>query len=285
MGYLPTEIQARIKKEAGEWLNSSVGISYTKFLVKFASDIAPKKSILIITKDNLDDCLKGRPLQDAWGINCRLEARLNALGIKNLYDLKKYSPSNIRRALGMYGYYLWANVNGLEIGKVEKGSRAPKSVGHSYCVPKQTKDINYVKSVFYKLTEKTGRRLWALGLEAERMHIALAYLCEGGISRSFKTPDKMFTTEEIFANLEKFLDNIEILMPVRMLAISVSALSPVSSQMAFFNDNLGLKELSRAVDKLNDRYGEYTIVKGKMFNTKDIAKDRIGFRKTISIKN
>jgi nucleotidyltransferase/DNA polymerase involved in DNA repair len=92
------EIQARVKSEVGEWLNSSIGISWTKFLAKFAGDIAPKKSILTIdSRAKLDEILKDRPLQDAWGINYRMEARLNALGICSLSGLKNYSPDNIRR--------------------------------------------------------------------------------------------------------------------------------------------------------------------------------------------
>jgi DNA polymerase-4 len=39
------EIQRRIKKEVGEWLKSSVGISHTRWLAKFASDIADKDSV------------------------------------------------------------------------------------------------------------------------------------------------------------------------------------------------------------------------------------------------
>jgi len=41
-------IRERIKREVGEWMHCSIGISYTKFLAKFASDIAPKKGILVI---------------------------------------------------------------------------------------------------------------------------------------------------------------------------------------------------------------------------------------------
>ncbi len=277
------EIQARIKEEVGEWLNSSVGISYTKFLAKFAGDIAPKKSVLKITKKNLEDYLRGRDLKEAWGINVRMEARLNALGIFDLLGLKRYDKDRIRRALGRYGYYLWAGVNGVEVSSVNTGSVPPKSIGHSYCIPKKTRDLKYLKSVFYKLIEKTGRRLREAELEAQRIHITLAYTREGGISRSFKTADKLFTTEEIYRHVESFLDKQDLVMPIRMLAISVSLLASATNQMSLFEDNLGLKDLSRAMDNLNDKYGEYTVARGAMYGTDNAARDRIGFRKTIKI--
>lgn len=279
------EIQGRIKTEAGEWLNSSVGISFTKFLAKFGSDIAPKKSILIITPDNLIECLKDRSLQDAWGINYRMEARLNSIGIHNLLELKNYNPDNIRRALGRYGYYLWSNVNGLEIARVETGSPAPKSVGHSYCIPKRTADKKYLGAIMYKLCEKTGRRLRDMDREAHIINAGWAYIRDGGYFRSFKTKEKMFTTDEIFRHVDNLLEKHPPLLPVRMLAVSVSGLSEVTSQMSLFEDNLSKKELSRAMDKINNKYGEYTVIRGRMFGTNDMARDRIGFRKTIPIKN
>lgn len=95
------EIQRIIKTEVGEWLNCSIGLSFTKFLAKFAGDIAPKKGILLIGDNTeLEAILKERPLQDAWGINTRMEERLNLLGIKNLLDLRNFNPDNIRRVLG-----------------------------------------------------------------------------------------------------------------------------------------------------------------------------------------
>lgn len=278
------EIQARIKREVGEWLNCSIGISWTKFLAKFASDITPKKTILIIdSQQKLHELLQNRPLQDAWGINYRMEARLKALGIYNLWDLKNYSADNIRRVLGRYGYYLWANVNGLEITSVHRGATLPKSVGHSYCLPKKTTDKNYLSPILYKLCEKTGRRLRNKELEARVLNVGWAYSRQGGLYRSMTQGSQMFTTEEIFKPANNLLESTELLAEVRMLAVSVSRLTPVTSQMSLFEDNLEKKDLSRALDKLNDKYGEYTVISGKMWGTSDAARDRIGFRKTVEM--
>lgn len=274
------EIQVRIKLEVGEWLNCSIGISWTRWLAKFAGDIAKKKSVLVIDSfDKLNRVLKTCELQDAWGINKRTEIRLNALGIYDLVDLKNFDSLKIKKLLGWCGYYLWANVNGLEITKVSDGEKSPKSIGHSYCIPKKTRDKNYLGTVFYKLCERTGRRLRKKGLEAESIHITLAYTREGGIHRSITLKEKLYTTEEIYYQVEKFLKALKILMPIRMVAVSVSSLSPVVNQMTFFKDRTLEKNLSLSLDQINDKFGEFTVMRGKMFGTDDIAKDRIGFRK------
>jgi len=44
-----------------------------------------------------------------------MQIRLNQLGIFTLNDLKNYPVANILTVLGKPGYFLWANVNGIEI--------------------------------------------------------------------------------------------------------------------------------------------------------------------------
>lgn len=287
-GYVPSlelsleislEIQSRIKKEVGEWLGSSIGVSWTRFLAKFASDLAPKQSVLTIdNEDKLNSLLRGRDPQEAWGVGPQMAAKLKAMGIRDLCELKIYSPQKLKFYLGWYGYYLWAGLNGMEINNIKRGVPKAKNIGHSYCIPKKTQDKDYLRQVLFKLCEKTGRRLRAQNLEAQNIHMYLAYT-RGGVGKGFKTPEKMFTTDDIFDYADNFLSKAELVMPVRMVAVSVGRLAPVTAQMNLFNDNLKKKDLSLALDKINDKYGEYTVSPGLMFGSDNIAKDRIGFRK------
>ncbi len=280
---LAETIQTRIKNEVGECLNSSVGISTTKFLAKFAGDIAPKKSVLVINENNIDSILKNRELTDAWGVNKKTEEKLRTLGIKSLLELKNYSPNMIRRFMGRHGYYLWTNLNGFEISSVNQGSKLPKSIGHSYSLKKGCEDQEYLLKVFYKLCEKTGRRLRHLDMEARGISIGIRYFHGKPVHRSFKTSIKMFSTEDIFYNVKRFFLSHVSLIPIKNLAVSVTRLSFASDQMSIFKDDLSQKSLSLALDKINDKYGEYTVVSGQMFSMDDTAEDRIGFRKTMEV--
>ncbi|KKR22001.1 MAG: polymerase IV protein [Parcubacteria group bacterium GW2011_GWE2_39_37] len=276
-------IKQRIKAEVGEWLKCSVGISWTKFLAKFAGDIAPKNGVLVIDKSNLDNFLK-RDLTEAWGVGKAMSLRLGRLGIRNLLELKKYNPTILQRHLGIYGYQLWAHVNGEEISEINLETPLPKSIGHSYCIPQKTTDKVYLLKILYKLCEKTGRRLRAQELEAQNVWFSCAYVCGGGLSKTFRSLDKIFTTAEIFAPLENYLSVTEITNPVSKLAVSVGNLLPLSGQQSLFCERIKNKNLSLAMDKLNDRFGEYTVTNGLMFKSEDIARDRVGFRKTLTVK-
>ena len=85
-----------------------------------------------------------------------MQWRLNQLGIFNLNDLKNYPVGNILAVLGKPGYFLWANVNGVEIEGVRtQVELKPKSIGHSYCLPKHNTDTSYHLSILMKPLSET----------------------------------------------------------------------------------------------------------------------------------
>jgi DNA polymerase-4 len=276
-------IKQRITDEVGDWLRCSVGISWTKFLAKFAGDIAPKNGLLIITKENLEEHLT-RDCIEAWGIGRAMTARLRLLNIRSLLQLKQADPIFLKSRLGSYGYYLWCNVNGQEISLVEKGIRAPKSIGHSYCLAKKTTDKQYLQSVLAKLCEKTGRRLRAREMEAKSITLFMHYVSGGAFTKTVKSAENFFTTEEILRPLLDALQEASLSGPVRMMAVTTHHLIPLSDQLTLFSNRRKIKSLSQALDSLNDRYGEYTVTSGLLFNTEKIARDRVGYRKTVSFE-
>lgn len=278
---LAAEIQQRILDEVGEWLKCSIGISWTRFLAKYAGDTAPKGGILCIRPDNLEACLE-KPVTEAWGIAKAMQRRLSFLGIFTLNDLRRADGIRLKKVLGSYGYYMWANVNGHEIAHITTGAAAPKSIGHSYCLAKRSMDREYIEKVLYKLCEKTGRRLRERDLEARRCCVYVSFHDGEGMQQTETNSEGLFTTDEVFAAAQRCFSRIPLNSTVRMLAISSSRLAPVSGQMTLFaSDTFKKRDLGKALDKINDKYGEYTVVKGIMNDMSAVARDRVGFRKTI----
>jgi len=277
------EIKVRIKNEVGEWLKASQGLSFTKFLAKFASDCGEKDGITVIKNiEQAEQWFEKVELTAAWGIGDKLKIRLNELGINNLLDLKNYPVTNLRQKLGIMGYYLWANVNGIEIDHVKNDEEIlPKSIGHSYCMSKRTTDKEYLGKILMKLCEKTGRRLREQNLEAKNLSMYWSYSHGGGYGKSLKTNDSFFTTRDIFKKAFSVLKNFNLPDRVAMLAVSVSNLIPSNNQLSFLEDKLKKRELNKALDDINDKFGDFTVIYGQMWETGKNAPDRIGFRKSL----
>lgn len=274
------EIKRRITNEVGEYLKCSIGISWTRWLAKFAGDRAKKNTIFILTPDILEKTLASAQLTDAWGIGARTATKLERIGIKNLLDLKKYPPGNLLEIMGKYGYYLWANVNGVEIDGVKKQENTqPKSFGHQYALAKKTTDLAYLRGILMKLCEKTGRRLREHDLQAKNISAYLGYVGGNGIFKTHKTSEPLFTTASIYQEAHRILFSYPLADRARIIAVSISALSPLSNQLSFLSDTIKQKRIAQALDTINDTFGEYTITSGEMMGMQGLAQDRIGFRK------
>lgn len=291
------EIQARIKNEIGDWLSCSVGISYTKFLAKFASDTALKGFTHIINDEaSLNSAYKGRLVEEAWGIGPALSKALNKLGIKTILELKSYSPFKLLTHFGKSGYFLWARINGLELDDLVCGKRgyAVKSIGHSYCLTKPTKDKRYLEEVFSKLLFKIASHLRETKQVARGIRVFWSYsdFAEHGYngkSAHFSRSNTMYKDIFLFNDLFTFVHGIiqkEALNGyVLMIGVSVFNLLPYSMQATIFNSCALARDSIKEdiIEKLNNRFGDLTIYPGILFSVKNSAPDRIGFRKSIRI--
>ena len=275
-------IRQRITSEVGEWLTCSMGIAPTRWLAKFASDTAPKSGTVILTRENLRHYLQGRDLEEAWGIAGATASRLNALGITTLDQLARYPVMNLLEVMGIRGYELWANVNAVEMHGLET-ARTPKSIGHSHVLHKRTRDIGFHKSLVMRLAERTGRRLRALGLEAHGIYAHTSIDRYGEIGGSKKTTETIKTTARIYTLCWRMLEEGTRKGIPTFYALGLFRLQPLSHQLSLFNKPKSEK-LLRALDEINNRYGEEVITQGEIATLeKHHAPDRIGFRKTIGL--
>lgn len=281
---LARRIQTRVTAEVGEWLRVSIGIAPTRWLAKFGSDIAPKGGVLVLEPDELEKIFSQVNLTDAWSIKRRTAARLWRLGIGSLNELRHAPVANLVAALGVHGYYLWANVNGIELEGVRTAEATqPKSIGHSYCLPRRTTDRAWLRSILAKLCARTGRRLRAKRLEARGISGICGLVHGGSTGGSRRLAQSLFTTAEIFSAADALLFSYPLPDVARFMAVSVTNLAPTSPQTSLFDDAQRPRRLQLALDAINNKFGEDAVQAGAMWGTRDNAHDRVGYRKTLPI--
>ncbi len=275
-------MQSAIQREVGEWLTCSIGIAPTRWLAKFAGDTAMKGTIQALERDDLPAYYEQFALTDAWGINVRMERRLQRLGIFTLNGLRTADPQRLMSAFGKIGYFLWADVNGVELdGLILEGQ--PKSIGHSHVLVNRT-ERDLPKRVLMKLCEKTGRRLREKNLEAHGISVWWSFLEGGGYHASQRVGKALFDTRDLFRAAYAHLVPCLLDHTILALAVSTYNLIPRSRQLSFFEDVESRDRLAHALDRVNNRYGEFTVFRGSMWKTQRHAPDRVGFRKTLSVR-
>lgn len=300
-----SRVRGRIKSEIGDWLRCSIGIAPTRFLAKTASDLKKPNGLTIIDEGNVESVLGMLQLEDVCGISRRTRCRMERLGIMSLLELKRHPVGNLMREFGIQGYFWWCRLNAVEYEDiVSAGSTLPKSIGHSYCVPKKVNDEGNILAVLARLTERAARRMRQLHLLAGSMSVTVGFRADGirpqgpfwqpasghGGSMSLhiaEPADDSFTLLHNAANLLQQQWHGEV---VNFLAVTFFDLTQPNKQSRIDEHAASWHRVqdrrvraSRAADSIRDRYGDKAIVYGDMLRLLDEAPDRIGFRKTEGI--
>lgn len=268
------EIKSRIKKEIGDYLRVSVGISTNQNLAKLASSLHKPDGFDVIDHTNYLDVYKNIELQDFCGINIRNEARLHKVGIFTPLQFYHASRQTLKAAFeSVLGDYWHARLRGYEVDDVEFQTR---SYGQSYVLPHpMSRDEWY--PIMAKLVSKAGRRMRRDGYSASATHISLRY----SDHTSYKLGHKLKTTLHSDHDLIKAVDSLSPSSDkkVKKVAVTLFGIGKEDNQESLFVDKVKEKRLVTALDGLNTRYGDYTISYASLMGSAGHVRDAIAFGK------
>lgn len=272
------EIKRRIRREIGEWVSCNVGIATNRFLAKTAAGLHKPDGLDVITFRNLEESLGQIKLLDLCGINIRFQARLNAYGIFSPLDFFNASLQKLKKQVfkSICGYYWYLRLRGWEIDGVDFSR---KSYGQSYALGKKSDDSEYLSSLLMKLTEKMGRRLRRAGMTARGIHVACSYADGNGWHRGKTFDEEMFTTDELFKKVMYVFNSRPERRVVSKLEISCFDLRETGAvqESLFETSRERRRNVSKSLDEINNKWGEWTIYPALMKDRKKEVIDRIAF--------
>ena len=270
------EIKERIKKEIGEWITVSIGIAPNRFLAKTAAGIHKPDGLDEINKDNFLETYSKLALTDLCGIKIRNTVRLGGMGIYNVSDFYHAPYWKLKAAFeSILGYYWYLRLRGWEIDDVVFGRR---SYGNSFALPKPLITLSELSPILSKLVEKTGRRVRRAGYKARGVHLAISYRDGTFWHKGLSTEKELFDSRDIYKVAFRLLTRSPYKKLVRELAVSVFNLRDEPSlQLELFEDLTKKDRIVKAVDKVNERWGDLVITPARMLGTSDAVIDRIAF--------
>ncbi len=256
-----------------------------------ADDIRPYSAdCLVLSKGDLYHQLK---LTDVPGIGRRQERNLNELGIKTLKDLRDFPRSHLVARFGrVAGHHLY-NLGQLEgTWKAEVHQEQEiKSMGHMYTLPQEFRKPEFFVPVLYKLCEMVGRRLRKKQLMGNVISCYYHDKDYQGFGDSKKLRYFLQDGREIF------LECLKMIKPgvgaglkpaptgiypinvagIKLIGVTVAGLRPYIHQMSLFGDIERQRALVAALDDINDKYGEFTVLRAQMMAAGKAFRDSVGF--------
>ena len=260
-GYIAAAKEIKQKIKNSFQITCSIGIAPNWQLAKLGSKIEKPDGLVFIDQANYLDILKDLPIEKVCGIGPALTAQLNELNIKTCTQLIAYPRQILICKFGKIGAWL-ADCLKLQYQEPLKASNdqdLPKSIGHSYTLPKETSNPQIILGWIRLLSEMVGQRLRKLGLKAQTISVWISSTKNRGFSRqrTFKTSislgSDIFMRSEAILCLKKGQK-----IGLRAIGISVSGLSHQYLEPLLEKEKIE-ENLTRIIDRINDKYGDWTV--------------------------
>ena len=255
-------IKEAVKQELG--LTCTVGMGANILVAKLASDLAKPDGLRWIDEAAVQSVFETLPVKKLWGIGSHTEQKLREMGITTCGDLGRAPLSRLVRRFGVIGEQLKAMGNGILNRPLETASPDPKSIGHSITLPEDIWKREEITSCLLRLSERVGRRARRHGYKGRRVTLTVRYTDFKTFTKQTTLPALINDTGEIYRAAVAILDTIRLRKSVRLLGISLSSLAKDEGGLPLFQepDHDKKAALAKAVDIVNDKFGEHTVTFG-----------------------
>jgi DNA polymerase-4 len=257
-------IQERIDKELG--LTCSIGIAPNKLLAKLASGMHKPNGLKIIQQAEIPSLLMDLPVEEMWGIGPSLVTYLHEMGIATCGQLGKIPSGILARRFGLIGTMLYRMAKGMDESSVVPLGAAPdaQSMGHSMTLDQDICSKDEIARYILLLAEMVGRRLRSGGYAGKTVVLTLRYSDFRTFSRRITLKRYITTGPQIHEVAMRILDGIRLRDAVRLVGVSLANLVRGRAQIPLFEGERKGEELILAMDRVNDRYGEFTLTWGPL---------------------
>jgi len=265
---LALALKQRIREELG--LTCSVGIGPNKILAKLAAGMRKPDGLTGIPPQDVPRLLENLPVEKLHGIGDKVAAKLRDMAIPTAGVLGRTPVKRLKRYFGVLGEVLQAMGKGNCESPIVPYYDSPdmKSIGHSHTLERNTMDWEVLSRNLLRLSEMVGRRLREQRYSGRTVALYVRYSDMHTFSRRRTLPyyvdDGYAIYEVALSILREQVGNVQ---PIRLLGISVCNLTRGAHQLSLFEDKRQA-ELLKAVDNINNRYGEFTVRRASLLDVK-----------------
>jgi len=258
-------LKSRIRHRFG--ITCSIGIAPNKMLAKLASDMEKPDGLTIIGPDMVAGVLEKIPVSDMCGIGRKTERQLRLLGITSCGELGRFPVEILTKRFGIVGECLHRMGKGLDDTPVVPAEQAEpvKSVGHSMTLEQDIERREDILKYLLQLSEMVGRRARRYGVSGRTVRLQVRYAdFFSSFGKQRTLPLFVSLSDDIYRAAVGILDSVTLEQPVRLLGVCLSGLRHEGEQLPLFNEARKKQSVARAMDEVNDRYGEFSVTFGSL---------------------
>ena len=253
----------RIEDELG--LTVSIGLSYSKFLAKIASDLDKPRGFAVIGRAEAEDFLIDKPVGIIWGVGKALKRALARDGIRTIRDLRRHEELELMARYGAIGKRLYRFARGRDSRRVEPNAPA-KSISAETTFDRDIAPAKVLSAEVWPLCETVARRLKRAGLAGHGVTLKLKTHDFKLLTRSRRLADPTCLAEVLYRAVLPLIEREADGRRFRLIGVGASEL--VEGALADPPDLLDPErarqaKVEQAIDSVRAKLGQDAIRKGR----------------------
>jgi DNA polymerase-4 len=254
------KVKSRILEETS--LTASVGVAPNKLVAKISSDLDKPDGLVVVTRDNLRSVLDPLPVSVIPGIGRETLARLNAVGIHLISDLRQAPDHKLEPIFGRFAQRTRERAAGTDNRPVISSS-ADKSISAEETFDVDLSSQQVMHRELLRLTDRTATRLRARSLAAGTIQLKIRQSDFSTYTRQRALHPPGNNTDQIYDLAKSLLGTWLGEFPgarIRLLGVGGSELMPDGQQDLFADDRqTGATPLDETVDQIRERFGKASV--------------------------
>lgn len=266
---LGLEIKQRLKTEIGNYMRCNIGIASNRFLAKLAAELHKPDGLDEINSQNQREVFATLKLTDLPGINVRMAARLNAVGIFTPLQFLDADEQTLVKLVckSIDGTKWYKRLRGIEVDDVKSDI---KSIGRQYVLESRTLSRSETEARILHLAEDVGYRLRSKHLYARGIYLWTYGYDDIQKHQQIILKDAINSNHDIIAIARQLFRNLP--SPVRIIGITLYKLQATSNPQLCFEQNKKERAIAlcKAEDTINLRFGARKIHCADTLNTEQV---------------
>ena len=143
-----------------------------------------------------------------------------------------------------------------------------KSVGHSMTLRRDVSDRADILKYLLQLSEMVGRRARRYEVSGKTIHLHIRFAdFYSGVGKQTTISSYINLSEDIYKTAVSILDTLELPQPIRQLGVRLTNLKYAAEQLSLFREVQKKSDAIKAMDSINDRFGEFRVTFGSLLAT------------------
>jgi DNA polymerase IV len=238
-------------------LPCSAGLATTRLVAKVASDQAKPCGLVWVAPGQEARFLAPLPVRKIPGIGEVTERALHALGILTVDQLAAIQQEKLEKVFGQWGDALYRKARGGDSYEFVIDAE-PKLISHNHTFGEDTTDTEALHAMLSHLSQKACKRLREAGMATRTLALTIRYTGFDTHTRAKTLREPTTLDADIFLVFSAlFAEHRDMKRKIRLLGVSLGGLTHGGEQLDLLEAERRerLEKLTRATDKLRDRFG------------------------------